>query len=99
MLACIVLAGTVGAQQPAPIVSPDVSADGRVTFRILAPGAREVSVIGIRHLPAQPMVKDEKGLWSVTVGPLEPDVYSYTLSVDGAVVTDPHDRDIKKYFS
>jgi enterochelin esterase-like enzyme len=87
------------AQQAPPVVSPDVSADGRVTFRIVAPNARAVTVNGLRHLPDQPMVKDEKGLWSLTVGPLPADVYSYVFSIDGAVVTDPHDRDIKKYFS
>jgi enterochelin esterase family protein len=66
---------------------------------MLAPNAHAVSVAGIRHLPEQPMTRDERGVWSVTVGPLEPDVYSYTFTLDGAVVTDPHDRDIKKYFS
>jgi enterochelin esterase family protein len=76
-----------------------VSSDGRVTFRLLAPNARAVSVNGLRHLPDQPMVKDDQGLWSVTVGPLAPDIYAYVFSIDGAVVTDPHDRDIKKYFS
>jgi len=99
VLAC--LAGCAAAQaQPAPeVVSPDVLPDGRVTFRILAPAAASVAVEGIRHLPAQPMARDATGLWSVTVGPLAPDIYSYTLAVDGATVTDPHDRDIKRYFS
>jgi enterochelin esterase family protein len=87
------------AQQPPPVVSPDVADDGRVTFRILAPNAGAVSVHGIRRLPDQPMTRDDKGLWSVTVGPLPADIYSYVLSIDGAIVTDPHDRDIKKYFS
>jgi enterochelin esterase family protein len=99
ILACALCAAAGKAQQPAPVVSPDVSPEGRVTFRILAPSARAVSVNGLRHMPDQPMTKDDKGLWSVTVGPLAPDIYSYVFSIDGAVVTDPHDRDIKKYFS
>jgi enterochelin esterase family protein len=98
ILACVLGSGTARAQQPA-VVSPEVLADGRVTFRILAPKAESVAVQGLRHLPVQPMTKDASGLWSVTVGPLAPDIYSYTLSIDGATVTDPHDRDIKKYFS
>src|ERR1035438_8401265 len=98
-LACILGSGLACAQQPPPVVSPEVLPDGRVTFRILAPKAESVAVQGLRHLPAQPMAKDAAGLWSVTVGPLAPDIYSYTLSIDGATVTDPHDRDIKKYFS
>jgi enterochelin esterase family protein len=99
VLACILGSGHAWAQQPPPVVSPEVLPDGRVTFRILAPKAGAVAVQGLRHLPAQPMAKDAAGLWSVTVGPLAPDIYSYTLSIDGATVTDPHDRDIKKYFS
>jgi enterochelin esterase family protein len=80
-------------------VSPEVTADGHVIFRLAAPNARAVSVNGLRHLPDQPMTKDDDGLWSVKVGPLAPDIYEYAFSIDGAVVTDPHDRDIKKYFS
>jgi len=92
------------AAAPAPpprrpdVVSPEVNADGRVTFRLFAPNARAVTVNGIRHLPDQEMTRDDKGVWSATVGPLGADVYSYTFSIDGAIVTDPHDRDIKKYF-
>jgi enterochelin esterase-like enzyme len=86
-------------KKPPTVVSPEVSADGRVTFRIYAPDAHAVGVKGIRHMADQPMTKDEDGVWSVTVGPLAADIYSYTLSIDGATVTDPHDRDIKKYFS
>ncbi len=98
VFACAVGSGIVRAKEP-DIVSPEVLPDGRVTFRILAPKAEAVAVQGLRHLPVQPMAKDAAGLWSVTVGPLDPDIYSYTLSIDGARVTDPHDRDIKKYFT
>ena len=99
LLCAFLLASALRAQQPPPVLSPDVLPDGRVTFRILAPGAQSVAVQGLRHLPVQPMAKDGAGLWSVTVGPFAPDVYSYTFLIDGATVTDPHDRDIKKYFS
>jgi len=98
LCAIILCAAALRAQQPA-VISPDVLPDGRVTFRILAPRAESVAVQGLRHLAAQPMAKDASGLWSATVGPLAPDIYSYTLLIDGATVADPHDRDIKKYFS
>jgi enterochelin esterase-like enzyme len=102
-LAALILACAAGCAasraQQREVVSPQVLPDGRVTFRILAPKAESVAVQGLRHLPVQPMARDAAGLWSVTVGPLAPDIYSYTLSIDGATVTDPHDRDIKKYFS
>jgi enterochelin esterase family protein len=85
--------------RPPAVISPDVSPDGHVTFRIFAPDAHAVGVEGIRHIAEQPMTKVGNGVWSVTVGPLAADIYSYTFTIDGATVTDPHDRDIKKYFS
>ena len=45
---------------PAPVRSPEVGADSRVTFRLRAPNAGEVAVaIGGKRLPMQ---KDEQGL-------------------------------------
>ena len=35
------------------------------------------------------MTKDEKGIWSVTVGPFEPDMYTYKFNVDGVSMIDP----------
>jgi enterochelin esterase family protein len=41
------------------------------------------------------MTKDDQGNWSLTVGPLEPDLYGYSFGVDGAVVADPSNPDAK----
>jgi enterochelin esterase-like enzyme len=73
-----------------PYTSPEIHPDRTVTFRILAPKAAEVTLEGGWQAPNQPvpMVKDDKGLWSVTVGPLKPTVYSYWFNLDGAVVLD-----------
>jgi enterochelin esterase-like enzyme len=99
LCAFILRAEALQAQEQKAAVSPEVMPDGRVTFRMLAPKAESVAVQGLRHLPVQPMTREASGLWSVTVGPFSPDIYSYTFLIDGATVTDPHDRDIKKYFS
>jgi enterochelin esterase-like enzyme len=72
---------------PAPVRSPEVSADGKVTFRLRAPNAKEVAVTGIGERLA--MVKDEQGVWSATTAPLQPDLYTYSFSVDGATFDDP----------
>lgn len=90
-----------GAAQPSaanqPLVSPDVQADNRVTFRLRAPNAVEVSLDreGARR---EPMQKDQQGVWSVTVGPLEPDFYGYSFSVDGVTMFDPSNRQTKFNF-
>lgn len=67
--------------------SPEVAADGKVTFRLRAPNAEEVAVTGIGQRLA--MQKDAQGVWTATTGPLQPDMYSYSFSVDGATFNDP----------
>lgn len=75
---------------PAPVASPEVHADRTVTFRLRAPRAAEVLLNGEWKGGGKiAMTRDESGLWSVTVGPLEPDLYGYSFSVDGMSVTDP----------
>jgi enterochelin esterase-like enzyme len=73
--------------------STEVAADHKVTFRIYAPKATEVSVSG--DFGGGKMTKDDKGVWSVTVGPLTPDFYSYTFAVDGVRTVDPKNAMIK----
>src|SRR5687768_17510286 len=81
---CVIALTIAQAQQQQPrIVSPEVHSDRRVTLRLRAPNAKEVTVSGQVAPKATPLVKDEHGVWSITLGPLEPDVYSYTLRVDG----------------
>ncbi len=82
------------AQPPAPLISPEVHPDGSVTFRLNAPNAQKVE---LRREGAAPvlMQKDERGIWTVTVGPLPPDLYGYTFAVDGATMLDPANHLIK----
>src|SRR5687767_6810242 len=65
-----------GQRQP-PIVSPEVHPDRTVTFRVRAPDAKKVSVSGEWPGGNKDMTKNEQGVWSATVGPLEPDLYGY----------------------
>jgi len=83
-------------RDPGP-VSPEILADGRVTMRLLAPDALAVKLDGDWEGGAEvPMVKDEKGVWSVTVGPLAPELWGYTFSVDGVRTLDPRNADSKR---
>ncbi|MCX6634540.1 MAG: alpha/beta hydrolase-fold protein [Acidobacteria bacterium] len=70
------------------ILSPEVGSDRRVTFRFRAPNAKEVFLAreGAEHVPMQ---KDEKVVWSVTTGVLEPDIYGYSFAADGVNLIDP----------
>jgi enterochelin esterase family protein len=70
-------------QQPPPVRSPEVQPDRRVTFRVRAPNASKVTVF-CECLPTEPVLaKGADGVWSVTVGPIEPDLYEYHFTVDG----------------
>jgi len=90
-------------REPTPndtLKSPEVLPDHRVTFRIYAPKASEVSVSGDWIAQGRgvggKLEKDDKGVWSITVGPLVPDFYSYTLTVDGVRTIDPKNAMIKQ---
>jgi enterochelin esterase family protein len=88
----VVPAETAFAQPPGggrggQIRSPEIAADGKVTFRLRAPNAREVIVIGFGQ--KLPMQKDEQGIWTATTDMLRPDIYTYSFLVDGATFNDP----------
>ena len=76
------------------VVSPQVLPDKKVTFRYLAPSAKEVRLAGSQFGAVNlPMKKDSIGIWSVTVGPIKPDIYPYSFTVDGVTVMDPANVD------
>jgi len=74
--------------EPQPIQSPEVHPDRSVTFRFRAPNAKEVA-LDLEGAKGTPMEKDEQGVWSATTGPLDPDFYGYSFSVDGVSLNDP----------
>jgi len=78
-------------------VSPEIMPNRQVTFRFYAPKASEVRVNG--DWPGGmgiAMTKDSEGIWSVTVGPLAPELWGYTFSVDGVRTLDPRNPDVKR---
>lgn len=76
---------------PDTTLSPEVSADGRVTFRVRAPKASEASVFADWMVvgKSEPMKKQDDGVWSVTLGPIPQGMYIYTFTVDGVTMADP----------
>jgi enterochelin esterase family protein len=86
------------ATTPAPVVSPEILPDQRVVFRLRAPNVEEVTIAGdfwLEQRRVEKLVKDEDGVWSITVGPLFPDLYSYFFLVDGMPIPDPANGAIK----
>ncbi|MEO5960608.1 MAG: alpha/beta fold hydrolase [Opitutaceae bacterium] len=79
----------------ARVVSAEIGADRRVTFRLQAPKANEVSLAGEFLSGSKPLEKNANGLWSVTVGPIAPEIYYYNLTIDGVRTIDPGNPDVK----
>jgi enterochelin esterase-like enzyme len=87
--------GADARQGPPRVVSPEVGADRRVTFRLAAPKASEVIVSGDFDPTPKAMSKGEGGVWTYTTPPLEPAVYSYSFSVDGVPTAEPFNTALK----
>ena len=83
-----------GARRNTGITSPEVASDRRVTFRLRAPEAKVVTVSGDFGSDTT-MQKSDDGLWSVTVGPLDPEMYVYYFTVDGVRLPDPSNAQVK----
>ncbi len=103
LLTCAVTSAQQALWGGAPVVSPEIHDNNTVTFRLKAPNATTVQVTG-DFLPTQkietpfgefdgPGVADlvqKDGVWEYTTPePLQPELYSYTLLVDGLKINDP----------
>lgn len=90
-------------------ISPEIKEDNRVTFRVYAPKAKDVQIVGewIPGTPlnqgSKPMKKGLNGLWTYTTEVLDSDLYSYTFLIDSVKTIDQNnvyvDRDVSSLFN
>lgn len=73
---------------PDKVVSPDYSEPGTVTLRFKADNAKRVLLEGEMLAAPAEMQKGDKGIWSITLTGIKPDVYAYNFVVDGTRVID-----------
>jgi len=90
-------------QQRSPqIVSPEISPDNSVTFRLYSPDASSVFLSGSWMATGKTgeLTKNSEGVWSIKTGPLPPSLYNYNFILDGVTVTDPSNplttRDVRR---
>jgi enterochelin esterase family protein len=81
------------APQGPQVKSPEILADGKVAFRIVAPAAESVGMM-MNDVPAYvrdgpQLAKGENGVWEAVVGPIDPGAYRYRFIVNGVPVMDP----------
>lgn len=88
---------TEGWWKPAePAFSPVVNSDRSITFRLKAPSARSVLLLFDEwSVKEYSMSRDSVGVWSVTIPPVNPQVYQYKFKVDGFETIDPVNPIIK----
>ncbi len=83
--------------------SPEVNPDGSVTFRLYAPKAHNVVVIGDWINGISPLTEGEGGVWEYTTASLPSELYTYRFYVDGLIGLDPGNpftlRDVGTTFS
>jgi enterochelin esterase-like enzyme len=84
-----------GPGAPPAFTSPDVSDDRRITLRFWAPAAKSVTASGELDGKPHPLTKGADGVWTATIGPLAPDIYTYAFNVDGVTALDPRNSNIK----
>lgn len=87
---CVFLAQAAG-------ISPEIHENATVTFRVKAPKADQVSVLGDWLLRGDqlPMVKEENNTWVATAGPFPPGNHIYGFDIDGVQVPDPENALVK----
>ena len=77
------------------VVSPVINSDQTVIFRCLAPKARQVLLKAAFLKEPTPLEPGGDGIWHITVGPLEPDIYRYSFWIDGVETIDPNNPAVK----
>ncbi len=83
----------------ARIVSPEILPDGKVTFRVYSKDAIKVTVSGewqAGYNASETLVKNDTGMFTLTVGPLKPELYGYTFTVDGVNAIDPNNVQVRR---
>ncbi|MBR3477800.1 MAG: hypothetical protein IKH43_01705 [Bacteroidaceae bacterium] len=79
----------------AQVISPEVFDDHTVTFRVKAPDAHDVRLTGSMFVGQEarkqvPFTKGDDGIWTLTIGPLKPEIYLYYIIIDGVQNVDPN---------
>ena len=94
----LILSICLHAQNTAKLVSPDIQADNSVIFRIKAPGASSVQVVGTFAVDFKPvpMTKKDSGIYEIKIGPLASDMYEYRFILDSAFMLDPNNTAVTR---
>ncbi len=109
IMTSVLVSGQEAAKAPAPprpafrmpvqIKSAEVLPDNKVTFRVYAKEAQNITISGewMQGFGAKEnLARNDTGLFSITVGPLKPELYAYSLTVDGVRIIDPNNVQVRR---
>ena len=105
LLASVTYAQEINRQGGPEFVSPEIADDNRIMFNAYSLDANSISLQGswMGWGETAALKKGPDGIWSITVGPLEPSMYHYNFLVDGVSAIDPKNahalRDGARYAS
>jgi enterochelin esterase family protein len=83
----------------ARVISPEILPDNRVTFRVYSKEASKVVVSGEWQTgfgASETLVRNDTGMFTLTVGPLKPELYGYSFIVDGVSTIDANNVQVRR---
>lgn len=99
LFACLGAGIAATAQNRTPgdtLKSPVSLGGGKALIRVYAPKAGEVKLTGDFTRTPISLTSDGQGTWKAEIGPLRPDYYTYTLTIDGVRTLDPKNPAVKQ---
>ncbi len=79
--------------------SAEILPDNKVTFRVYTKEASKIAISGewmTGYGASENLARNDTGLFSITVGPLKPELYGYSLIIDGVRTIDPNNVQVRR---
>jgi enterochelin esterase-like enzyme len=86
-------------RMPPRVISPEILPDNKVTFRVYAKDASKITVSGewqSGYGASESLIRNDTGLFSLTIGPLRPELYGYTFMADGVRTIDQGNVQVRR---
>lgn len=86
-------------RMPVRIISPEILPDNKVTFRYYSKDAKTITLSGewqSGSAATETLARNDTGMFSITVGPLKPELYGYSFTVDGVKLIDPNNIQVRR---
>lgn len=88
MIRTLLLGTALSACAIAAEAQPRINSEKTVTFQYRNDAAKNV-MVDVQFAGRNAMTRDANGVWTVTLGPVAPDMYPYCYIVDGVSIMDP----------